>query len=316
VSGFARLRLDEGQFHAYADIQARNVGMTFQPDERWVPEGTSIPGHHWFFLNPRVGFSLDMDDATMLFGSVGRTGREPTRFDLLGGTQINEANLDVVLDPHTIRAEYATDVEVGIRHRHQHGMISLNGFAMFFNDEIAPIGRYIDQQFVQLRKNVESSTRLGLEFEARQRLFIDELSLAMNATVMKANIASYDPDNLGTDTTYTNVNPVLTPAWQGTATLTYAPLTSLSFDLSLRFVGEQFLELTNDPSLVLPAFTVLNAAARWTFLDRHRIVLNVANLTDLVYATNGATSFYNNAAVPTLFIQAPRSFTLLLELSI
>ena len=134
VSGSVKASWGTGSLGVFADIQARAVNMTFSPDERWVPENTTIPRHEWFFLNPRVGVSFSASEEMLLYSSIGHTGREPTRFDLLGSTQINGANLDVLLNPGTVRPERVTDIELGYRIMEQDWDVDINGFYMMFTD--------------------------------------------------------------------------------------------------------------------------------------------------------------------------------------
>ena len=219
-----------------------------------------------------------------------------------------------MLNPGTVRAEYATDIELGYRLGTSAWSLDVNGFAMFFDDEIAPIGQYIDQWFVQLRKNVPSSQRMGVELQTSVQPMAG-LTLSLTGTWMTTNIDEFTPDD-GTDTTFTNVEAVLTPNVMGSFTVAYAPIEPLSFRATVRHVGQQWLELTNDPSLVLSAFTVVDLGASWTLLDRYRVGFNLNNILDEWYATNGATTFFEGATVPAVFIQAPRNIMLLLEVNL
>ena len=323
ISAFVKGQQTFGDLHAFADVQVRSVGMSFNPDERYIPENTSIPRHTWLFVNPRIGASYDLSTSLDVFASFGRTGREPTRFDLLGSTQISESNLDVLLNVNTVRPEFVNDIEAGIRYRTADLSFDVNVFNMQFTDEIAPIGQYIEQGFVQLRKNIPSSRRTGVELEAMVKI-IDELRLSANATYMNARIAEYAPDNMGTDTVYSNVQPVLTPKFMGSLSLIYTPIASLDLQINARYVGSSFLELTNGQAFeqsgtasdfTLKSFTLLNAHIAWNFLLQHSIVFTANNILGAEYATNGATGFYNGETVPTLFAQAKRSFSVMLDLA-
>jgi len=315
VSGYVKAEWMAGGLQLFADLQVRHVRLAFSPDARWVPSGTAIPDHTWLFVNPRLGATMHLDAATHVYASVGRTGREPTRFDLLGGTQINEANLEVVSNPGTVQAETATDLELGLRHRHPIWEVDVNGFAMFFRNEIAPIGRYIDQWFVQLRKNVPTSQRYGIEVQAAVRP-LQELSLAVNATWMTSNIDTYTPENVGVDTTFRNVQAVLTPNVLVTASLSYTPIKPLAITATVRHSGQQWLELSNDPALVLPSFTVADLSVHWQVVGRTRLGLTVYNLFDAAYAANGAVTVGEGGLVPAVFMQATRNAMVMLEVGL
>lgn len=296
-----------------ADVQARSVSMTFSPDARYVPANTAVPTHDWFFLNPRVGASYSIAPSSSVYASIGQTGREPTRFDLLGGTQINDANIAVIMNPNTVRPEYALDIEAGYRFAGKGLSAEVNVFHMSFTDEIAPIGQFIEQQFVQLRKNVPSSTRYGVELTARANLS-QVLSLYGSATWMKGNIDTYAPD--GADVVYTNLTPVLTPELLANITIEARPVESIVASVMTRYIGGSFLSLPNSSDLRLDGAAIVDLRAQWNIYGVHSIGITLFNTLDQRYATNGATVEYEGNATPAIFIQAPRSFLVMYELQL
>ena len=312
VSGFARAKYRIGKFEAFGDVQIRSVRLNFQPDARTVGANVSVPVHTWLFVNPRLGLRYSIVDGIDVYTSFGRTGREPTRFDLLGSTQINSANLFVLQNPGTVRPEYVNDLEIGARFQAPYGYLNVTGFAMMFTDEIAPIGQYIEQQFVQLRKNVSSSKRLGIEVEGSLHV-TDNLWLDLTGTLMKATIDQYIPENIGRDTVYSNVTPVLTPSYHVMATLRCKPLASIDVNASLRHVAQSFTDLSNEASLVLPSFTQVDVQLWWAFAGAHRLGVMANNITNAYVITNGGVGYVQGATVPTYFVQATRNFAVVLN---
>ena len=69
ASGFVRLDWQSGDLGVFADVQARAVQMTFRPDPAWVPDGTQIPVHDWFFLNPRIGVTYDLATSSQIYAA-------------------------------------------------------------------------------------------------------------------------------------------------------------------------------------------------------------------------------------------------------
>lgn len=334
-SGFVKADLPLGDLALYGDVQVRHVTMSFMPDMRYIPAGTSIPDHSWLFINPRIGARYTVAPSFSTYVSAGYTGREPTRFDLLGGTQINEANLDVLLNTNTVRPEYALDFEAGVKFTSSVFSADVTAFSMHFTDEIAPIGQYIEQQFVQLRKNVPTSRRQGVELGLTVDLLginkavfegvsvgdfvggeAGTLMLNVTGTWMHAVIDEYAPENLGIDTVYTNVRPVLTPDFMMSISLRWTPLRALEFEGTMRLVGEQFLELTNQPYLVLDPYAVLDVRASYVFSKFLAVKLAFYNVTSTLYAANGATGWYGDQVVPTLFMQAPFNMVGTVELTL
>jgi iron complex outermembrane recepter protein len=311
LSAFAKASWTHGRLRVLAEAQLRAVGMKFTPDARTVDASTSIPTHVWTFLNPRLGAEATLAPWLTGWASFGRTHREPTRFDMLGSTQINTANLNVLLKPGTIRHERVDDLEAGLRLATQDASIHLTAFHMMFTDEIAPIGQFIEQQFVQLRKNVASSTRTGVEVESMIRL-AEPISLRLGGTVMRARISEFIPDNSPTTVVYRNVQPILTPTILANGGILVAILPTLSLDLSARHIGQQWLDITNRPGFVLPASTIVDARVTWTVVQQATLSVRAFNLLDERYATNGGISA--DGTEPAWFVQPPRSFIAMVEL--
>ncbi|MFY8000982.1 MAG: TonB-dependent receptor [Candidatus Kapaibacteriota bacterium] len=312
ASIFAKATYRLGTLALYADVQARAVGMSFTSDARALSSQMPIPTHTWFFLNPKIGATIQMGDNTSIYASFGRTGREPTRFDMLGGTQIVDANVRVLTNPNTVRPEFVNDVEAGLRLVGNSVQAQVNGFYMHFQDEIAAIGAYIPQGFVQLRKNVPTSYRAGLEAEGEWTIH-EMLRLSGNATWMAAAISEYVPENLGTNEVFRNVRPVQTPSIMGSASIQFRPISTLTLEASGRYVGESFLELTNSRDFMLPAFFVLDTRLEWQFLGGNRINLVLHNVFNALYATSGGVAEFEGRTVPAYFVQAPRSLVAMLH---
>lgn len=312
ISGFTRAEYELGALSFLADVQLRSVSMSFStPDMLAVTE--AFPEHRWAFFNPRVGARYALSSESDIYASFGRTSREPTRFDLLGGTQITDGNLPVIRMPNTVRPEHVNDLELGFRTASDDVSLDVTAFAMFFTDEIAPIGPYIDQLFVQLRKNVESSRRLGLEVMSTVRLH-RTLQAEIAATLMTSNVARFAPENIGLDTVFTNVTPILTPSAQVLATLRYQPLDQLSIEAGVRYISSSFTDLTNAAGLALPEVVDVNARLWWNVAGEHRIGVMANNLLDRMIVTNGGSTFDGTSTVPTYFVQAGRNFMVMLDL--
>lgn len=310
LSAFAKASWTHGAVRLLAETQLRAVGLHFTPDRRTVDASIELPVHTWTFLNPRIGIEGTVTPWMTAWASFGRTHREPTRFDMLGATQISNANLNVVQNPGTIRHERVDDIEAGIRYASDWASVHLTAFHMMFTDEIAPIGQFIEQQFVQLRKNVAASTRTGLEMESVIRLAAP-VSLRLGGTLMRARISEFVPDNVATTVVYRNVVPILTPSVQAQAGLVVALLPSLTLDVSARHVGEQWLDITNTAGFVLPAFTVVDARIAWAVVPQATISVRAFNLFDERYATSGGISA--DGTEPAWFVQPPRNILAMVE---
>ena len=288
----------------FGDIQLRSVLLRLTPDETFLGQSTNIPDRRFTFFNPKIGVTYLLNSQTDFYASYGRSGREPTRFDILGSTQINTFNLASVQNVGAVKPEYVNDFETGVRVRTPRLNGQANLFYMQFTNEIAPIGQSIPEGFVQLRKNIASSYRRGVEVDWQYQL-LPTLALTGNATYMQSNIRAFTPD--GEAQTYRNVQPIISPKWMFNATLQYqaAPI---SVALSSRYVSESYLEPTNQPALTVPSFFILDAQASIRFLKNHDFSLHINNLLNQQYYTFGQPVAVGDTTVPGYFVQAPLNF--------
>lgn len=305
-SVYARATYSIKAWQFYADVQARSVSMRFVQDVPNMVSAMDLPVHTWFFLNPRVGARYTLDDASEVYVSFGQTGREPTRFDLLGATQINDANVGILRVQNTVRPEFAMDLEAGYRLQGTNGRLAANFFLMRFQDEIAPIGPYIEQQFVQLRKNVARSRRIGVEVEGLYKPH-HTLSVEGNVTWMSSRVDEYVPENVILPVVYNNVFPVLTPNLLGNVMIRYSPVQLFSVDVAARGMSRSFTDISNAASATLPAFLQLDARLWLNVLDGVRVGLHVNNVTNAFVVTNGGSVLGDGGLESTYFVQAGRN---------
>jgi iron complex outermembrane receptor protein len=246
--------------------------------------------------------------------SLGHSGREPTRSDILGSTVISSYNLDVVLDPDAVKAEYVTDLELGADLTFGKFQALANLFYMDFKDEIAPTGEFITEGFVQLRQNIPDSYRTGMEVDWSWTP-VNKLKFQGQTTYMKSKVKTFAPG--GSSEIFEDVEHILTPEWLINVRGDYQLGKYLIFGLSGRYVSESFLELTNQRNLIMPDFFVANAhvTVNW---KSHQLDLRFNNLFDELYFTNGApvdVDFDGLIDGPGYLVQAPRHFFATLRLN-
>lgn len=311
-SAFAKANYRIENVELYGDIQIRSVWLSLNPDVSFltgtgIPQNeTAVPTRSWTFISPKIGLTYHLSDEINVYGSFGRSGREPTRQDILGATNINASNLEVVQDPQSVKAEYVNDFEGGIRIQSNRFSGKLNGFVMKFQNEISPTGEFIPEGFVQLRENISKSSRTGIELEWQWRVF-EPLSFSGNTTWMKTNISEFSPGS--SDEIYRDVESILSPNWLGNTTLTYRAMDWLDVSISGRYMGEAYLELTNNPEFVMPSFFTADLSAEIRVSSAISASINVNNLFDKLYFTNGApqdTNFDGSFDTPGFIVQPPR----------
>ena len=310
VSAFGKASYHWNRLLFFGDLQVRSVTLRLVPDEIFLGQSVSIPDRRFTFFNPKVGVTYLLNEQTDFYASYGRSGREPTRYDILGAAQINEFNLTSVQDTRSVKPEYVNDFEVGARLRTNRLTGQANLFYMQFTNEIAPIGQSIPEGFVQLRENIASSYRRGVEVVWQYQL-LPTLTFDGSATFMQSNIKAFSPD--GENQTYRNVQPIISPNWITNGTLQYSA-SPFTIGLSGRYVSESYLEPTNQPDLTVPSFFILDAQASVHFLEHCDLSLHANNLLNKEYYTFGQPVAVGNTTVPGYFVQAPLNFYAMLRL--
>ncbi len=307
VSVFGKASYTLEQLTFYGDVQLRTVSLALTPDKDFLGQSAEIPTRNWTFVNPKAGVTYELNSDYNLYVSYGRSGREPTRFDILGSTQISNANLASVQDVNSVKPEYVNDFEAGFRVNRGRLSGQANVFYMQFENEIAPIGVAIPEAFVQLRKNVPSSYRRGVELDWNYQ-FLPSLRFGGNATYMQSRIKEYAPE--GTDEVYTDVHPIISPEWIINGTLEYNFKEKLYVAVSPRYVSESYLEPTNQPDLILPSYFVVDSRVTWNFWKDHAFSLHLNNIFDEEYYSFGQPI----GDVPGYFVQAPFNIYAMLNL--
>jgi iron complex outermembrane recepter protein len=301
VSAFAKASYTLSNWMFFGDIQARFVNLQLSPDTEFLGQNRTVPLYSWQFLNPKIGLTYQISPLQNVYGSFGRTGREPNRSDFLGGVQINEGNIDFLQDQDNVRAEFVNNYELGYRIASEKTNAQVNFFYMDFENEIAPIGAFVPQFFLQLYANQEDSYRRGIEFDWSTNL-AEKFRLIGNATYMRSIISSYQPE--GSAEIFNDIRTPYSPEVFLNARLQYLPIQNLQLEFHTRYVGESFTELTNNPDFILPAYWVNNFKISTKIGNHYTFDVEVNNLFNELYFTDGAP-VGNELAV---FAQAPRHF--------
>ncbi len=302
-SAFVKGSVTRGSVDWHADLQLRRAAFRYAPSA-----GTSFaaPRVDWLFLNPKLGVTWRARPGVEVFASLGQASREPTRSDMFAGADdLDDAAAAELLPLTRVKPERLTDLEVGARVKHGAVQASVNAFAMQFRNEIAPIGQ-IAVTGSQIRRNVDRSSRLGLEAELAWQAS-DVLLLSGNAMFMRARIVEYTDE--ATAVTYRDVPPLLTPAVLANAQVAWTPLPALELSLSARHVGESQLANDGNAALVTPAFTLADLGGAYTFRAA-TLRVQVQNLTDAVAYASG----YTDGTARYLFPVATRSVLATLSL--
>ena len=295
-SAFAKLTLTRGAVDWHGDLQLRRADFRYRPT---AGTGIGEPTIDWIFMNPRLGVTWRARPAVTLHASLGQVGREPTRSDLFAGADdVDAATAAQVLPLTQVRPERLTDLELGARLERAAFSVGVNLFAMRFRNEIAPIGQ-IAITGSPLRRNVDRSSRTGVELEATWRP-LASLALTANSMWMRARIAEYTDD--ASATTYRDVPPLLSPSLLLNAQGVWRTSRNTELTLSARHVGRSFLANDGNAATTTPPFTLVDVGASVP-VGRVALRLQLQNLFDATAYASG----YTDGTVRYLFPVATRT---------
>ena len=317
-SFFTKLNYDLGDFNLYGDFQLRSVKLGFDAAQV-VSFGGPVPNgvdasRDWFFFNPKVGLSYELNSQSSLYASFGRTGREPTRTDILqgDGSAINEFSVVSVLDESIVQEEYVNDFEIGYELNTERLNIAANLFFMDFENEISLVGALAARSYVALRQNIANSSRSGAELQLQYKAS-SELSFDLNAAYLNTNVDEFDN---GTEV-FREVEHIFAPNWIISPAATWSPSEKFSLNLNGRYVSESFMELSNDADFGLPSYFILNSRADVQLAPKVTFSLMINNIFDELYFTDGAPvdlDFDGVVEGPGFRIQPPRNFYAMLKI--
>jgi iron complex outermembrane receptor protein len=298
VSAFAKASLQSGRATWFGDVLLRRPQFRYTPS---VNSGVSEREISWFFVNPKVGVTVQGNDHISYYASYGITTREPTRSDMFAGADnMDSTNVASIGDLSRVKPERVYDGEVGATLRTGKVQFSANVYSMDFRDEIAPIGA-LSLTGSPLRRNVAQSYRRGIELDGDWHA-TSKLTLGGNATFSMNRIKSYTDSSGDTPETFTNVQPLLTPRVLSSQRAQFSLTQNLAFSLEGRYQSFANLTNTDNAALTLPEYYVLDASARIT-LGRQALVIRGSNLGNSKRYSSG----YDNGDGPAYFILSPRS---------
>lgn len=304
LAAFLKASYTKKKFTIFGDLQYRNAQFNYYADKN-TP--INIESVNWQFINPKGGLSYLISNKHVLYATIGKTSREPTRNDMFAGyDNIDSLNYLEIGKLKRVKSEEVTDVEAGVKINVTKVKIDFNLYSMEFKNEIAAIGQlsYIG---LPLRKNVESSYRRGVELDLlaepiRRLVFGTQFNLSSNR--IKTFTTDYD------SLTYTNVRPLLTPEMILNQTVSYGFTKWFKAEVGARYLSESFLDNSNNKNYVIPSSLTFNGAVCFTFMKRHSLNFMVNNITDQKYYTSG----YVQAGQSYYFAMATRNYFVTLKL--
>ena len=293
----------------FGDIQYRYSVLEIAPDFTYlgIPKSDNL-SDKWSFLNPKVGITYLISKQTNIYASVGITNREPRKTDILGGYGLYSVEMyDSLRRGIDFLSEKVTDYEFGFKHHNEKLFTNVNFFFMDFVNGILENGETIAFGS-KVRNNVPQSYRSGAELSLSYLPF-DNIQLIFYGTYMKSEIKKFRYSGDSAETK--GVTPILSPEWILNGTLNYNPVKNIQVSLSGRYVSDSYMSINNDEDFVLLSYFLLNGRISAYFLKKHSISVEINNITNTDYYTNGSPVDTDGDWIddaPGYFVNAPVNF--------
>ena len=162
VSVFTKAHYTFKWLTLFADIQYRYSSFDYK--------GTvTLDKIQWHFINPKAGLSVEVKQNSVIYYSIGSTGREPTRNDMFGGNDdfLADSLGNAIVSIKT--PEYVVNQELGFRHQSSKLNFNLNLYYMDFKNEIVLDGKF-GPNGLALTNKVEQSFRTGVELSVTYKI--------------------------------------------------------------------------------------------------------------------------------------------------
>lgn len=278
----------------YVDLQLRNI------DYQWGDETLTSPGIdndlrpllgevNYLFFNPKVGLTYQLAENQQAYASFAIANREPVRNDFIDAPEGT-----------TPLSERLNNLEIGYRYQSKNFSASVNGFLMDYDNQLVLNGS-INDVGSPIRENVKDSYRAGIEVVAGGNI-TSQLKLSGTLSFSQNKIANYteyvvnydDFSIIGTD--FENTDIAFSPNFIGSAQLAYTPIRNVEIAILSKYVGNQYLDNTQNEARTLDAFWVNDLLLSYTiqpsWAKEIRLGLQVKNLLDEQYEPNGYTFSY------------------------
>lgn len=281
-SVFTKADYTIGRLTLFADAQFRHATFSYDGD-------VALNRLNWNFFNPKAGLSYKAADKITLYYSIGRTGREPTRNDMFGGSDNLLADSTGAAMIAVSAPEHVVDQELGLRHQSGKFNLNLNFYYMNFKNEIVLNGQ-LGPNGLALTNEVDRSYRTGAELSITYK--VDKhISLINNSSYNYSRIKEQSQQ----------FTPILTPPVIINQEVVYTGKKFL-VGLAGRYQSRAFINFAN--SAQVNQYFLLNARAQYT-IGKFELGVFLNNVTNAKYFNNG---YVDADGTRKYFVQAPLNY--------
>ncbi|MBT3250335.1 MAG: TonB-dependent receptor [Candidatus Marinimicrobia bacterium] len=280
------------ELNIVSDIQSQNHYWDLSQKDIGHFSGYDISAD-WNFINPRIGFSYEVDESFSIYSMYGTSSKEPS------DVQILEAD-DVYSQPQTAAPEKIHDLEIGFSHRSENISLNVNLYKINYKNEIiSDIYDFEDNDFEIV--SADFTIHEGVEFETDVR-FNTFLNIKINGSILN-NYYRYGR-NKGNQI-------VNSPANLFNVSLNYRSKNNSGVSVFVKHVGRQFIDSANTSDLSIDPYSLTDISC-WKNIGAARLSFSINNLFDHLYETYGYTGDWGSYYWP----GATRNFSIGVEFDI
>ncbi len=296
-------------------------------DEAFFRNQFSAP---YFFVNPRIGVTINPERSVNAYASVALASREPRMKSLYDGEEAGAGAIpqfelgvrnEYDYNAPFVRPEQLLDLELGVRLNQSRATGFIGVYWMAFTDEIIPSGG-VDQFGVPRTGNADKTRHAGLEVETTLQV-AGALSLYGNATISRNRFVKFEEHITLPDGSAASIDQAgnRIPGFPDEIVNLGARLDIRGMTLrsDIAMVGEQYIGNSNGKDmngvsrddLRINPYTLVNATVRYAFPDASTLagmtltadVTNVLNSHVLLSGNEGfgAPQFFP-ASEATVFV--------------
>jgi iron complex outermembrane receptor protein len=272
---------------AFGDLQLRGINHRIagsDDDNRDITQE-----HSFLFFNPKAGINFEPLQGHRAFLSFARANREPNR------SNYTDAPIDNMPVHETLN-----DFEAGSSVSVKSYKAGLTLYFMDYKDQLVLTGE-INDVGSAIMTNVPDSYRAGAEFEFAYSYF-DKIRWSANLSLSKNEIRDYVNYIDNWDYWYVENADFQIKEEIGNSTLAYSPsivasslleynlLGAMTFSLTSKYVGKQFIDNSSNVNYMLSAYFVNDLKVSYTvnpeWAESISISVIVPNILDVKYETN------------------------------
>lgn len=290
ANSYIRANYEHKRWNFFGELHYRFIDFRFTGNavvfEQFTLTNQTVNYH---FLNPKAGLSYRINPNNSAYMSYAQANREPVRRDFTESTPDSRP-----------KAERLHNIEAAYLYQRNKITAKSTAYLMYYKDQLVLNGK-INDVGGYTRSNVDDSYRLGLELELgykpnKKWHFTGNAALSRNKILeLTEYIDNYD-DFTQLEQRFTNTDIAFSPSLIAGFRASYYPIENLEISLLGKYVGQQFLDNTQNTNRSINAFAYSNFRINYViknklFKEIHIGIL-INNITNSLFENNGYTFSY------------------------